>query len=129
MAQKSAGKSPAKSGKTAKRGSGSGSKSKASKAAKPAKGKRGGWFGRSLWFVTRWSLVLAVWGGVAGGAALLYFAHDLPDIRDQMVLERRKSRFSVDERRQRARGGAATNNKLDLIATCPDRQGVRDHSP
>tara|TARA_X000001036_G_scaffold295586_1_gene274766 strand:- start:4553 stop:6682 length:2130 start_codon:yes stop_codon:yes gene_type:complete len=91
MAQKSAGKSPAKSGKTAKRGSGSGSKSKASKAAKPAKGKRGGWFGRSLWFVTRWSLVLAVWGGVAGGAALLYFAHDLPDIRDQMVLERRKS--------------------------------------
>ena len=41
MAQKSAGKSPAKSGKTAKRGSGSGSKSKASKAAKPAKGKRG----------------------------------------------------------------------------------------
>ncbi|MEM6903766.1 MAG: transglycosylase domain-containing protein, partial [Pseudomonadota bacterium] len=58
---------------------------------KKAATKRRSWLTRSLWFVTRWSLVAAVWLGILAGGAMLYFAHDLPDIRDQMVLERRPS--------------------------------------
>jgi penicillin-binding protein 1A len=79
------------------KGAGSGrkasGKSKKSSAAGSKKasgtGKQRSWFTRALWFVTRWSLVAAVWVGIAGGAVMLYLAHDLPDIRHQMVLERR----------------------------------------
>ena len=35
-----------------------------------------------LWRITKWSLVLAIWGGLVLGGVLVWFAWDLPSIND-----------------------------------------------
>ena len=113
MAQKRASSAGAKTG---------GKTSSRKTQKKPAKAeRRGGWLRRSLWFVTRWSLVAAVWVGIAGGAALLYFAHDLPDIREQMVLERRKAITIL------AADGTQIGRYGDLSADMVTVDSVPDH--
>ncbi|MEO0392444.1 MAG: PBP1A family penicillin-binding protein [Pseudomonadota bacterium] len=71
--------------------------------------------------MTRWSLVAAVWLGIIGGAALLYFAHDLPDIRGQMVLERRKAITIL------AADGSQIGRYGDLSADMVTVDSVPDH--
>ena len=93
--------------------------SKKKKTAKTA--QKRGWLARSFWFVTRWSLVAGVWVGIAGGAALLYFAHDLPDIREQMVLERRKAITIL------AADGSQIGRYGDLSADMMTVDSVPDH--
>ncbi len=46
---------------------------------------------RFPWWVVRWGVILAVWGALAGGVVLLWFARDLPRPEDALDAIRRPS--------------------------------------
>ena len=58
------------------------------KGKKPAKKKRS-----FFWRFCRWMLILVLWAGIIGGAVILWFAKDLPDITQSAVFERHPARI------------------------------------
>lgn len=81
--------------KTGGRGSGAtGGKSASVKkpAAKPARSRRS----RLVVGAAKWSLILAIWGGVALGAVVAWYAYDLPDI-DNLDTPARKASITLTD--------------------------------
>lgn len=70
-----------------------------------------------LWGVAKWGAVLSIWGVIALGVVVAYFAYDLPDIRQVAMPERRTAITVVaDDGGQIARYGDMTGDMVQASA-------------
>ncbi len=56
---------------------------------KNANVRRGGWLARLVGRLAYWALIGGIWGGVALGGVLAFYAYDLPDVDDAFTATRR----------------------------------------
>ena len=106
-------------GKSAgKSGGGSGTGRGAPK--KPAAGQARSRRSRLIIGAAKWSLVLAIWGGVALGAVVAWYAYDLPDI-DNLDIPARKASITLTDadRREIATYGDLYGDPLRLADVPP----------
>jgi len=75
-----------------RKGGGKVSRSMKSTAQKPRRSRQS----RLIFGAAKWSLILAIWGGVALGVVVAWYAYDLPDI-DNLDLPARKASITLTD--------------------------------
>ena len=79
-------------GSSGRKGGGKAAMPKKSRAKKPDRSRRS----RLILGAAKWSLILTIWGGVALGVVVAWYAYDLPDI-DNLDLPARKASITLTD--------------------------------